>query len=401
LNVEKFIATRYLFSKGDRTWQAVNYITLIASAGVLLTVAALFVILSAFSGLRVFNMSLMDKTDPDLRILPEKNKFFVYSDSLRRTILSNGQIVTAAPVVEEKALLQNEGKQTIVLVRGTDSLYKKIIRPADILLGGEWPGDDYPGIAAGQMLAAKLSLNVNDPLHPVYITIPARKTSGLMQEQLISKPFVVSGIYQLTPDVEKKYVYVPIRDWRQMLRLKDNEVSFIDIKLKDKNAVPSVKAYLRKHLPAGLTVKDKMELNRSVMKMLNMENLFTYITGLLFLIIAVFNIVGSIIILILKKKKDRFVLSSLGMDLARVRKIFFYYGNMLILFSGLAGLVLGIIIVWIQKQTGWVKVPGTYLTYPVQIKWTNMALVVLTVVLISLTASWLASRAVKEIKEKI
>ena len=153
MNSVFYIARRYLFAKRGDTFKAVNLITVIAAVGVALTTAALLIVLSAFSGLRSFNLSLIDKTDPDLRILPATGKFFTYSDSIAQIISTTEGIRSAAPVLEEKALLRNEDKQTIVLVRGVDSLYENIIRPEEILLEGSWPEGDYPVMAVGEMTA--------------------------------------------------------------------------------------------------------------------------------------------------------------------------------------------------------------------------------------------------------
>ncbi len=401
MNIAAYIAKRYLFVRRNDAFKAVNYITIIASLGVALTTAALFVVLSAFSGLRTFNVSLIDRTDPDLRILPRTGKFFVLSDSVRQVIAQTSGIRTWAPVLEEKALLRVSGKQSIVLVRGVDSLYEKIVRPEEILLAGAWIDPDYDDMVVGQAMAGKLSIFVDDIDEPVYIVIPSRKRSGFFKENLVTKPFIVSGIYLLTPDTEKKYVYVSLESWRKMLQTGLQTVSFVDIELNNGSRIDRVKAELLKHLPHNLTVKDKLELNRSILKMLNLENAVTYIVGLLFLIIAVFNIVGSIIILILKKKKDRFVLSALGMDLSDVRRVFFYYGTFLILMSGTVGLVLGNLLVFLQKKFGWIYVPGTYMVYPVEFRWSNYLLVSLSLIFIAVLSSFLASRAVKEIKEKV
>jgi len=401
LNVNSFIARRYLFAKGTDSIKAVNYITAIASVGVAMTTAALFVILSAFAGLRSFNLSLIDKTDPDLRIVPASGKFFEYNDSIRRIIYQTEDIRVAAPVLEEKALLRAGGKQTIVLVRGVDSTYTGILNPDEILLTGQWLSEGYPYMVAGQMLADKLSLYVNNVENPVYVVIPAKSSGTFFKENLITRPFVISGVYQLTPDVEKKYVYVPADQWRQILQTGPQMVSFLDLTVQEPENIKSVKEKLNRALPSYLKIKDKLELNEALLKMLNLENAFTYLMGLLFLIIAVFNIVGSIIILILKKKKDRFVLSALGMDISDIRKIFFHYGTLLILLSGGIGLVLGTLLVYLQKHFGWINVPGTYLVYPVEFKLINYLIVAGSLILIALISSYLASRAVKEIKEKV
>ena len=212
---------------------------------------------------------------------------------------------------------------------------------------------------------------------------------------------MVSGIYRLTPDAEKKYVYVPLAQWQQLLGKDRKSVSFIDLRVDDEKNIDRIKNRLQEQLGPAFQVKDKLELNRGLLKMLNLENAFTYFTGLLFLIIAVFNIVGSIIILILKKKKDRFVLSALGMDLGQIKKIFFYYGNLLILGSGLAGLILGSIFVGLQQKYGFINVPGTYMTYPVEMKLSNYLIVIGSLLLVGLISSHLATRAVKEIREKM
>ncbi|NPA42411.1 MAG: ABC transporter permease [Chlorobi bacterium] len=401
MKAEWWIAKRYLWSKSGEGIQAVHYITAIAAAGVMLTVAALFVILSAFSGLRAFNMTLIDRTDPDLRILPREGKHFGRADTLLAVLNGFPGVKAVAAVAEDKALLRAGDKQTIVLVRGVDSSYAGILSPDDVLVAGQWPYEGADAMVAGQMLVHKLGINPGDPTRPVQLVIPGKTSKWVPSSSLVTHPFVVAGVYQLTPDAEEKYVFVPLDRWRALWRMPSDHVSFIDIRTVDDQWTERLKKVLSRTLSPSLRIADKWELNKAVLKMLNIENLFTYFTGFLFLLIAIFNIAGSIIILILKKKKDRFVLSALGMDTDRVRRIFFLYGNLLILVSGLAGLVLGIIIVLLQSRTGWIKVPGTFLAYPVEINRENLAAVLLTLVVVSYVASWLASRAVKPGEENL
>ncbi|NPA46335.1 MAG: hypothetical protein GXO24_03880, partial [Chlorobi bacterium] len=165
MKVERYIARRYWRSKGGEGFQTVHYITAIASTGILLTVAALFIILSAFSGLRSFNLSLIEKTDPDLRILPAKGKYLGFNDSLTAIIRQTPGLDAYAPVVEEKALLRYRGKQTIVWVRGVDSSYTHILPPRNVSFRGEWPLEGQT-MAAGQTLAYRLGLTPGDAEYP-------------------------------------------------------------------------------------------------------------------------------------------------------------------------------------------------------------------------------------------
>jgi lipoprotein-releasing system permease protein len=305
-----------------------------------------------------------------------------------------------AGVVQEKVLLRYDNKQEIVLVRGVDTAYSRIVSPGEVMIFGDWPRGDNPLMAMGQSLASKLSVSLNDYENPVYLILPG-KLSAFQGASLISRPFLVSGIYRMTPEIEKKYVFIPLSEALRLLKLPPGKISFVDVRLRNEEELSRTKEYLKQKLPAGLRIKDKYELNKSVFKMLNMENLITYTVGVLFLVISIFNIVGSIIILVLNKKRDRFVLKALGLPLDKVRAVFFRYGVMLIIISGIIGMVLGLILVTVQLYTGWIKIPGTNLVYPVRLEWKNFVAVLLTLVLIAVVSSRLAVFSVREIKEKM
>jgi len=395
LNPLIFISKRYLFSRKAKGLKTVNVITIIASFGVFITTAALFIVLSAFSGLRTFNIGLINKTDPDLRILPRKGKVLKFDGHLKKLLTESG-IEHYAPVAEDKVLLRAGDKQSVVFLRGVDSTYYAVMHPDSVLIAGTWFEDDLPELTAGENLARRLSLSYGNPDKPVQLLAP--KGNGVTGIGFSAEHFFVTGLYRVTTDFEDKYVYAPLNRVRRLLHMPADKVSFVDIRLDKNTDLSAVKKRLAGMLPANVQVKDKFELNRTMFRMLNSENLITYFVGTLILIIAIFNIVGSLIILILKKKKDRFVLWTVGLDSASVRKIFFYYGQMLIALSGFSGLLLGLLAIWLQKKYGFLLVPGTGLVYPVEIRWVNILGVALTVILLAVAGAYLGSYPAKKIE---
>ncbi len=395
MNVSRFIAARYLF-KGTRSgWSAVNVITLISGIGVMLTTAALFIVLSAFSGLKTFNLQLIDKTDPDLRIFPAMGKrIYVSSEKLNKIHEIQG-VKLIAPVIEEKVFVRYGDKQAIVLLRGVDDHYKQIMPPDSVLISGEWFDLSLHEVVIGNYLANKLSVVPGDLNTPFILIVPRVSGRKWTTGNFRSMNTVVSGIYFTTSDFEKKYIFSSRALVSKLLGIKGTEYSFIDVLLEHHANEKQVRSAIKKIFPEVM-IKDKKELNKALFKMLNTENIATYFVGTLILIISVFNIIGAIVILILRKEKDRFVLSGMGMETNKIRKIFFEYGMGLILLSGMIGLILGILIVFIQKKFGLLVVPGTQLVYPVEITIKNLLAVIFTLIFLATLSSYLASRVAKK-----
>ena len=394
MNPGSYIARKYLHGPRERSRALIHIISRIASLGIVITAMALFVVLSGFSGLRRFNIDLMDSTGPDLRILPGKGKTFVWSPALAGSITRTGLFSVIAPVVEEKVYLRYGNKQTVAVMRGVDSTYKPVIRADSILVDGDWPRNDWAAVAMGNALANKLSVRLNDYKFPVTLMVPAPGSSPL-SGAFRQRSLLVSGIYQNTLDFENRYIFVPLPIARDLLGLQAGRVSYVDLELAPGVDLETARQQLQKLLPGELTLTDKYRMNRSLFKMLNSENLITYLVGAFIMLIAVFNVTGAIIILILYKKRDRFILSALGMTPVQIRNVFFRYGFRMVMLSGLTGLVLGLLLVGMQKHFGWLNVPGTTLVYPVEIRLTNILIVLGTVALLAWLSARFASRFAK------
>ncbi len=396
MNWPFFIALRYLRVKRGEKLRAIHFITVIASAGVLFTSAALFVILSAFSGLRSFNVQLINKTDPDLRILPKQGKYITYNDSIYRRIARLTH-ATPAPVLEEKVLARYSDKQTVVYMRGITPAYTRIMHPDSVLIAGDWMDQNLPEAVIGMELADKFSVKTGSLKNLLTLLAPSK--SRFTGASFRSADFIVSGIYQVTPDFERKYVFVPMPEARRMFHFPPRKISYFDLRLPSGRNSKIIKKQLQTAFPQ-FTVLDKIELNKTMFRMLNTENLVTYFVGTLILIIAVFNIIGTLIILIIRKKQDRFALYSMGASPKGIYRIFYFYGFTLILLGGLTGLILGLLVVLSQKHYHWLTVPGTSLPYPVEIRLSNFLVVFATVLLLALLASALAARPAGKIPNR-
>ncbi len=399
MDVKRFIALRYLHKSSSSGWGSANIITVISGIGVFFTTAALFVVLSAFSGLKTFNINLINKTDPDIRIMPAKGKFFQLSDSLLLAIRKTEGVQSISPVLQEKVFIRYKDKQTIAYLRGIDSTYHHIMPPDSVLISGKWPSSQYPELLMGSALAHKLSVVTEDLTHPLYISVPSGGNKHWKGKYFHTMKGWVSGIYFTTSDFEKKYVFSPVSFARKLLKKKENQISFLDIKVKKGYDLQEVKKNLQKTLPGNFRIADKMMLNKALFKMLNTENLATYFVGTLILIIAVFNIIGAIIILIINKRKDRFILNSLGMNPGQIRKIFFHYGFMLIVLSGILGLLAGLILLFLQLKYGWITIPSTNLVYPMEFRWQNVFIVLLTLLALAAFSAFISSKAATVYRE--
>jgi lipoprotein-releasing system permease protein len=400
LSFPLYIAKRYLFTKTSNN--AINIITIIASFGVIVGSLALFIILSGFSGLRTFSYSLLDVSDPDIKITAAKGKSFLFTEDVHQALKEEASIKIMSNIIEERVFLKYKDKDEIAYIKGVEENYNSIIEIDAALHIGNWLDTAYTNTAViGYGISRKLSLGVLSFGEPLQIMVP-KKGKGFINPQ---NPFYairaqIVGIYSGTQEFENKFVFVNIPQARSLLRFKENEITGIALKLNATSDADSVSEDLQKKLGSIYTVQTKAQLNALYYKVINTENFISYLIFTLIVIIALFNVTGAIIMMIIDKKDNLKTLFNLGTTLQQIKKIFVLQGFLLTLFGMTIGLIIGVILVLIQKQFGVFMITQN-LPYPVEFRVSNLCIVIATITVLGFIASKIASsRISKEFIEK-
>jgi len=400
LNFSLYIAKRYLFSKtGNNT---INIITIIASFGVIVGSLALFIILSGFSGLRTFSYSLLDVSDPDIKVSSVKGKSFIITDHIQQILDSNGAIKSSSKVIEERVFLEVKDKSEIAYIKGVEHNYTKITQIDAALVQGNWLDTTFVNTAViGRSIAYKLSLGMGSFEAPLQIMVPKPGIGFINPNNAFYKTNVqIVGLYSGTEEFESKFVFVTLAQAKKLLRFKDNQVTAFEMKLKEDVNAHTFAEEMQKELGNDFKVQTKEQLNEVFYKVINTENIVSYLIFTLIVIIALFNVIGAIIMMIIDKKDNLKTLFSLGATVKEIKTIFEFQGFLLTFFGMLIGLSIGVILVFFQKQFGLFMITEN-LAYPVEFRYSNLIIVIVTITILGFIASKIAiSRISEEFIEK-
>ncbi|MBT0607108.1 ABC transporter permease [Aequorivita echinoideorum] len=397
MNFSLYIAKRYLFSKSSNN--AINIITIIAAIGVVVGAMSLFIVLSGFSGLKDFSLQFTNVFDSDLKILPESGKTFTFSTAEAKKLKQIDGISTSSQIIEERVFLHFKGKNHIAYIKGVDENYGNVTILDSIMIAGDWmvPGENEVVIGLGT--SSKLSLGFRDYLNLLEIYVPRPGTGQINTldptQAFNNEKVVVSGVYQVNEDLNSKYVFSDLEFARNLLSLDSTKISSIEIKLKPNASEENVRAEIAKIFPEGILIKNRIQQNDALYKMLNTENIAVYLIFTLVLIIALFNVIGSIIMMVLDKRKNIKTLYNIGASLKEIRRIFFLQGTLMTVLGGTLGIFLGIIAVLAQLQFEFVAITST-LPYPVKLELINILLVFVTISVLGILASAIAASRVRE-----
>ena len=390
LRFSTYIAKRYLFTKTSNN--AINIITVIASFGVIVGSLALFIILSGFSGLRTFSYGLIDSASPNIKISATKGKSFLITDTITKIINNNSSIQATSRVIEERIFLEYEEKNEIAFIKGVEANYPEITRIDSTLSVGIWIDTNYVNTAViGRTIALKLSLGIRNSTEPLRILVPKPGTGFINPQNAFYKTEVqIIGLYSGTEEFESKYVFVYIDQAADLLNFTKNQITSFEIKLKENSNVDDVAEQLQSALGTDFKVETKEQLNEVFYKVINTENFVSYLIFTLIIIIALFNVIGSIIMMIIDKKDNLKTLFSLGATVSEIKKIFVLQGFLLTLFGMIFGLVLGVILVFLQQKYGWFMITES-LAYPVEFQFSNLLIVIFTITILGFIAAKIAS----------
>ncbi|MBZ9628937.1 ABC transporter permease [Psychroflexus sp. CAK1W] len=394
MNVSFYIAKRYLFSKSSNT--AINIITWIASVGVIAGALSLFVVLSAFAGLKEFSLSFTNKFDPDLKVLPASGKYFKVDSFQKAQLQKHKDIALYSEVIEERVLLSFKSKNTPAFIKGVDTTFPAISEIKNAVFLGQWLEEDAYQVVLGNDLSRKLSAGVRDysGLLSLYVPKPGKGQILNVKDAFRAANATVVGIYSINEELDKKYVFTDIGFARNLLQLSENEVSALEVKVSPSADLFSVRNDLEAIFKQKVEVKDRIQLNDSLYKMLNTENLAVYLIFTLVIIIALFNVIGSIIMAVLEKQQNSKTLLNLGLTKTEIQRIFFFQGGLMSVAGGVVGLLLGVLVVLSQLYFEWIMITPS-LAYPVKLEFINVLIVFLTISSLGFLASYISSQTVK------
>lgn len=363
--------------------------------------ASLMIVLAGFSGLRTFSMSFSNFFDPDLKVFPKTGKTFSLSPMQETALKESGVVASYTKVLEERVFLNSRGKNYIAYIKGVDENYPKVNAVDSILVISpkEWLlNEDY--VVVGNIIAETLNLGLFTSTTPLQIIVPKAGKGSITSS---STPYreetvLLSDYYQVTEDLDSKYVFATLSLAQRLTGVQANEVSAVEVKLSKGFSATEGKKRLQKVLGDSFVIKDRMALNEDLYKMFQTENLATYLIFTLVLIVALFNLVGAIIMMILDKRKNLYTLFALGMTQRQIRAIFFLQGVIVSLLGAVFGVGLGIGIAWLQKTYPMLYInPNATvpIAYPMDIRLLEIVVVFFTIFVLGIIASAIGASRTK------
>ncbi len=397
MRCELTISRRYLFA--HKSQNAINIISAISALGVLVATAAIVIVLSVFNGLNGLVASLFGNFDPDIRIEAAEGKSFVVDSAVVAALGSCSGVASWAEVVEDNALVRYGRKQMPASVMGVASNYNDVTSIDSIIIEGAFrPGQ----CLIGGILADQLGVSSSVFVPSLVFYAPKRFGKVNManpQSSFVERVERVGGTFLVQQvDYDANFVLTDIAMARDLLGYAEDEATSVSVRVADGFRSSAVVESLSEALGSSLVVKDKWMQHESFFKMMEVEKLMAFAILLFIALIAAFNIIGSMSMLIFEKKESIETLRAMGADRGFVTRIFLFEGWMLSVGGALLGLVAGILMVLAQERWGIVGFGGSdsYIidAYPVELQWADVALVFVAVVLIAALAAWYPVRSI-------
>ena len=395
MNFPFFIAKRYFTTKKSSNF--VHIISWVSLFGVAIGTAALILVLSVFNGFENLVLSMYNSFDPHIKITSNSGAPF-NPDKANTLLLTIEEIETSALVLEEKVLLKYQEKEYIATAKGVSEQYLQMTNFDSLLIDGEYiNGFESNNVAVvGRGVAYYLSMGIGSMFEQLQVFVPNRNSKTLLNPATAFKQSAVVpvGVFGVQAEVDAQYIITPLL-FVQQLAERNNEVSAIEIKLKDEGQMLALQEKLKIALGDKYKVNNRFQQQEFLYKILNTEKLAVFLILTFIMIIATFNIIGSLSMLMLDKKKDIATLRSLGCRVQDIQSLFFKKSMLTILLGAGIGLLIGLGIAFLQQTFGFVSMGGGSFvvnTYPVAIKLMDVLLVSATVITIGVLASWYPTR---------
>ncbi|MEW4922275.1 ABC transporter permease [Algibacter sp. 2305UL17-15] len=395
MDISLYIAKRYLRSKSSNN--AINFITIIALIGVVLGAASLFIVLSGFAGLKDFTLQFSSVVDPDLKAETTIGKSFILTDEQKKKLNTIEGVALYSQVIEERVVVYADGKNYLASIKGVDGNFNKVNAIDSVIPQGSWLAQKTNQIVSGWGVAQNLSFGVLDygKTVNIYVPKPGKGQITSTKNAFNTVSAINVGIFDINEKLNDTYVYASTSLAQRLLNYEPNQISAIEFKLKNGADEAVIKSKIQDILGENIVLKNRMQLNDALYKMLNSENLLIYLLLTLVSALLIFNVIGSIIMMILEKKQSLNTLFNLGVPIKNMRKIFFLQGSAITLIGCIIGLFLGFIIVQVQQTFGVVPITPS-LAYPVSLKLENFIIVFLTISVLGVVSSKISATRVTE-----
>lgn len=390
-------AWRYF--KAKKSTNAINIIAWISIAAIIIGTAALVLVLSVFNGFEDLVKSLYSSFYTDLKVSPASGKVITVSPEQLQKMKGLSGIRNFSLVVEEKALLQNGEYQSVVYLKGVDDNYRYVTGVASHLVKGEYELGtvDAPKLIIGAGVENAIHIQADRNLFTLKIYLPRKSSTEQINllEDISADTINTSAVFLIQEDFDNKYGITNIDFVKRALRLNGNEYSGIEITLSSPSETNEIKEKLQNIFGTGYLVQNKFEQNRSLYSVMNMERWVIYAILSLILVVAAFNMIGALTMLVLEKQKDISVLHALGGNRKFIQKIFLSEGLLIAIIGGGVGMLLALLIAWMQVNLHLIPLQGgSFLIdyFPVKLRLLDFLLVGTTVFVIALIASWIPAR---------
>lgn len=395
MNLSFYIAKRYAISFSKN--KAINIITGIASVGIIASTMALFVFLSVFSGLKEFSLNFANASDPDLRIETISGKTFSISSKQETLLKKSNSIDSYSKIIEERVYFMYDNKELVAHIKGVDNRYNKVTNFNKHLYAGEWFEPNSENVVVGADISRKLGLGLFDYNNALeaYVPKPGKGDIENPEEAFNKSLLFPSGIYSINEELDGKFVFCSIDLAQYFLGLKNNEITNIEIKLKPNANENETREELNSIFGSSIKIKNRAQLNDSLYKMLQSENLFIYLFSTLVVILTLFCLAGAIVMIIIDKRDNLKTLYNIGLTQNSIRTIFFNQGIIITLFGLVIGLGLATVIILLQQHFSFIMITPT-MPYPVLFEWQNMVIVIMTIIILGIASSWIASGTVNK-----
>ena len=391
MNVPLFIARRYLFAK--KSHNVINLISLISVLGMMVGTMAFIVILSVYNGFDQLVQTLYQNFDADLVIKPKVGKYIDGTDPLLQQIRQEPSLAAYCEIVEERVALQYLGSPIVTAVmKGVDSNFVNHSPLVEHIVQGQFKlkFGEIDQAVLGRGLATSLGVNVHF-LDPLYLLFPSRSASISVlnpQAALLEKKLFPAGIFSVEQTYDADYFFVPLSLAQEVMEY-TSEVSYIELRLHP--SVPLNKVQTRFATILGsknYVLLNRYQQNETLYKMMRTEKLVIYFLLLFVLLVITCNIIGSIALLILEKREDVKTLASMGATDAVIKRIFLFEGWLIACFGTLSGLLLGLLLCFLQQRFGLIGMPGNFIVtaYPIEVQWGDVISVLGSVWLIGYAA---------------
>ena len=405
MNFPFFIARRYLFSK--KSTHVINVISSISVIGVAVATMALVIVLSVFNGFHDLVASLSTSFDPQLKVVPVEGKTAPSDDPILTQIRLLPEVDVATETVEDQALAIYQGKQAMVKIKGVEDNFSELSHITDILYG-----DGTYSLHAANLEYGILGIRLAQTMGigaqwDGYLKIYAPKKEGQLDlsnpgegfvADSLNSPGVLFSVRQSKYD--KNYIVTSIAFARNLFG-QQGMLSDLEIRLKEGSNLNAVKAEMQKIAGTKYKVLDRFEQQEDTFKIMSIEKLMAYIFLTFILVVACFNIIGSLSMLIIDKKNDVVTLRNLGANDKQITRVFLFEGRMIAVIGAVIGIGLGLLLCLLQQQYGFVRLgesEGSFIVdaYPVSVHYTDVAIIFVTVIAVGWLAVWYPVRALSK-----